>query len=75
MGAYVPLPGSKKLLMPSSRSAGPVDSSEIATVTVRVRSQSDTGALAKHAYAMASTTLDNLKVTPTTKTRRRPTSP
>jgi kumamolisin len=61
MGAYVPLPGSKKSLMPRSRSAGPVDSSEIATVTVRVRSQSDPGALAKRAYDMASTPLDNRK--------------
>lgn len=61
MPAYIPLPGSRKSLLPSSRSAGPVDSSEIATLTVRVRSRGDSGALAKRAYDVANTPLESRK--------------
>jgi kumamolisin len=57
MGVYIPLPGSKKTLLPNSRSAGPIDASELATVTVRVRSQGDPGALAKRVYDLANTPL------------------
>jgi kumamolisin len=57
MAIYVPLPGSKKTLLPNSRSAGPIDSSEVATITVRVRSQGDPDALAKKVYDLANTPL------------------
>ena len=39
--AYVPLPGSSRELLPKSRPAGPVNLSEIASVTVRTRSAGD----------------------------------
>jgi kumamolisin len=55
MAVYVPLPGSKRTLLANSRPAGPIDSSEIASVTVRVRSAGDPAALAKKAYDLAST--------------------
>src|SRR5271154_2943921 len=54
MAVYVPLPGSKRSLLPNSRPAGPVDPSEIASLTVRVRSTGDTAALAKRVYDQAS---------------------
>jgi kumamolisin len=54
MAVYVPLPGSKRSLLPNSRPAGPVDPSEIASLTVRVRSSGDTAALAKRVYDQAS---------------------
>ena len=57
MAVYVPLPGSKRTLLPNSRPAGPIDPSEIASVTVRVRSAGDPAALAKTAYDLASTPL------------------
>jgi kumamolisin len=53
MTIYVPLPGSKRSLLPNSRSAGPVDPSEMASVTVRVRSSGDPAVLAKMAYDLA----------------------
>ena len=55
MGVYIPLPGSKRTLLPNSRPAGPINSSEIASVTVRVRSAGDPESLAKKAYDLAST--------------------
>ena len=61
MAVYVTLPGSRKSLLANSRPAGPVDPSEIASVTVRVRSSSDTGALAKRVYEQASQPLANRK--------------
>jgi kumamolisin len=54
MAAYVPLPGSTKSLLPNSRPAGRVDPSEIASLTVRVRSIGDSRALAKQVYDQAS---------------------
>lgn len=57
MPAYVPLPGSARTLMSNSRAAGPVDPSEIASITVRVRSGGDPAALARKAYDLASTPL------------------
>lgn len=54
MAVYVPLPGSKRSLLPNSRPAGPVNPSEITSVTVRVRSSGDAGALAKRVYEQAS---------------------
>ena len=41
MTTHVPLPGSARALLPNSRPAGPVDSSELATLTVRLRSVGD----------------------------------
>jgi len=41
MAVYVPLPGSKKSLLPNSRPAGPVNPSELVSLTVRVRSALD----------------------------------
>ena len=38
MASYVTLPGSRRTPMPNSRPAGPVNKSDIASVTVRVRS-------------------------------------
>jgi kumamolisin len=54
MAVYVPLPGSQRTLLPNSRPAGPVDPSEIASVTVRVRSVGDPAALARQVYDLAS---------------------
>src|ERR1700730_19417222 len=50
---HVPLPGSKRTLLPNSRPAGPINRSEIASVTVRVRSAGDPETLAKKAYDLA----------------------
>ena len=43
--AYVALPGSNRQLLPDSRPAGPVDPSEIADLTIHVRSKGDLEAL------------------------------
>ena len=53
MTVYVPLPGSKKSLLPNSRPAGPVNPSELASLTVRVRSAGDPKALQKRVYEQA----------------------
>ena len=54
MPAYVPLPGSTRALMPNSRAAGPVDASEIVSLTLRIRSQDeDSASLVKSAYELA----------------------
>ena len=45
--AYVPLPGSKRELLPKSRPAGPVNSAEIVSITVRTRSAGKPGDLEK----------------------------
>ena len=55
MAKYIPLPGSTRTLMPNSRPAGPINSSEIASVTVRVRSVGNPESLAKTAYDLAKT--------------------
>src|SRR5260370_3396281 len=47
MADYVPLPGSKRLLLPNARPAGPIDTSEVDSITVRVRSAGDNEALEK----------------------------
>ena len=57
MAIYVPLPGSKRTLHPNSRAAGPINPSEIASLTVRVRSGGDPKALAKKAIDLARTPL------------------
>jgi kumamolisin len=61
MAVYVPLPGSKRLISPNSRPAGPIDPSEIASVTVRVRSSGDPAALAKLTYDLANTPMAQRK--------------
>jgi kumamolisin len=61
MSVYVPLPGSKRTLLPNSRPAGPINPSEIASVTVRVRSAGDPEALVKKAYDLASTPMAERK--------------
>ena len=58
MAVYVPLPGSSKHLLPNSRSAGPVDPAEIASITVRVRSSGSPKALEQMVYKLASTPLE-----------------
>jgi kumamolisin len=47
MATYVSLPGSRRTLLPGSRPAGPVDKSEIASLTIKVRSAGDLAALEK----------------------------
>ncbi|MBV8900950.1 MAG: S8/S53 family peptidase [Verrucomicrobia bacterium] len=61
MPIYIPLPGSKRRLLPNSRPAGPIDPSAIASVTVRVRSAGDPEALARKAYELANTPLAERK--------------
>jgi kumamolisin len=61
MKGFAFLPGSKKTLLPNSRLAGPVDASEIATVTVRVRSMGKPEDLTKLAYELASQPLASRK--------------
>jgi kumamolisin len=53
MAVYVPLPGSQKRLLPDSRPAGPVNRSELASLTVSVRSAGDPKALEKRVYEEA----------------------
>jgi len=53
MAGYVPLPGSNKSLLPNSRPAGPVNPSELASLTVRVRSAGDPKALQRRVYEQA----------------------
>jgi len=53
MAVYVPLPGSKKSLLPNSRPAGPVNPSELVSLTVRVRSALDPKELQKRVYEQA----------------------
>jgi len=54
MAIYVPLPGSRRALLPNSRPAGPVNPKEIASVTVRVRSSGELETLAHRVYDEAS---------------------
>jgi len=54
MAVYVPLPGSKRALLPNSRAAGPIDPMDITSVTVRVRSSGDPQALVARVYEQAS---------------------
>jgi hypothetical protein len=53
MPGYVTLPGSKRTLLPRSRPAG----TEVASLTVRVRSAGNPDGLAKKAYELAQTPL------------------
>jgi kumamolisin len=47
MATQVTLPGSKRTLLPNSRAAGPVDPTQIVSLTVRTRSVGDVAALEK----------------------------
>jgi kumamolisin len=58
---YVGLPGSKRTLLPNSRPAGPIDPSEITSVTVRVRSTGNKDTRAKKAYDLANMPLAKRK--------------
>src|SRR5215475_6433869 len=61
MTVYVPLPGSRRTLLPNSRPAGPANPSEMASLTVRVRSVGDPKALADKAYELAKTPMAQRK--------------
>src|SRR5207244_13643256 len=61
MAVYVSLPGSRRSLLPNSRPAGPANPSEIASLTVRVRSVGDSRALADKAYELAKTPMAQRK--------------
>ncbi len=50
MAIYTPLPGSRRSPLPNSRPAGPIDRSETASLTVRVRGTGDFKALEKFIY-------------------------
>jgi kumamolisin len=61
MATFVPLPGSKRSLLPHSRAAGPIDPAQVASLTVRVRSKADPEALARKAYELANTPIAKRK--------------
>ncbi len=55
MSVYVPLIGSKRELLPNSRAAGPVDLSEIVSLTIRVRSVGEPMDLVQQAHELGRT--------------------
>lgn len=55
MSVYVPLNGSKRELLPNSQVAGPIDLSEIASLTIRVRSVGDPAHLVQLAHELGRT--------------------
>src|ERR1700712_5049860 len=61
MTVYAPLPGSHRELLHESRAAGPIDPSEEASVTVRVRPAQDPKALEELAYKLAGSPLAERK--------------
>jgi kumamolisin len=61
MAVYIPLPGSQRNLLPNSRLAGPINLSEIASLTVRLRSVGDPEALVRKTYDLAATPLATRK--------------
>ena len=61
MPVYVSLPGSKRGVLPHSRPAGPVDRSEVDSITVRVRSAGDMKELEKRVYEEAQKPLSERK--------------
>jgi kumamolisin len=61
MSKHVPLPGSKRALLPDSRPAGPINPAEIASLTVRVRSVGNPDDLTRKAYELAETPLSKRK--------------
>ena len=61
MAIYVPLPGSRRVPLPNSRPAGPIDKQEIASLTVRVRPAGDAKALEKLVHEQANQPLNSRK--------------
>ena len=59
MPRYIPLPGSRRMLLPNSRSAGPIDPSQIESITVRVRSAGDPKKLEEQVYEQSKQPLKN----------------
>jgi len=53
MTTYVPLPGSRRVPLPKSRPAGPVNLKQLASLTLRIRSKGDMEALRKRVYEQA----------------------
>jgi kumamolisin len=58
MATRVTLAGSKRTLLPNSRPAGPIDPSEIASLTIRTRSAGDMAALEKRVQEQAGLPLE-----------------
>ncbi len=58
MATYVPLPSSKRTLLANSRPAGPVNRSEIASLSIRVRSAGDQKKLEQRVYEQSQLPLD-----------------
>ncbi len=58
MATFVPLPGSRRTLLPGSRSAGPIDKSEMASLTISLRSTGDLPALEKRVYEQSNLPLE-----------------
>ncbi|KAI8600413.1 peptidase S53 propeptide [Dissophora ornata] len=56
---YVPLRDSKSELRPDSHPAGPINRSEVATITVRVRSVGDVQALERKVYELSKEKLED----------------
>ncbi|KAG0285228.1 hypothetical protein BGZ97_007886 [Linnemannia gamsii] len=56
---YVAIPGSDRTLLPNSRPAGPVDLSQVAAITVRVRSGGDIAALEQEVYDQSKQKLED----------------
>jgi kumamolisin len=61
MGGYVPLAGSKKTPKPNARPVGPVDLSQVASLTVRVRSVGNRAELAEKVRALSEKSLSERK--------------
>jgi len=61
MATYVPLPSSKRSLLANSRAIGPVDRSETASLTIRVRSMGDKKALEQWVNEQSKLPLDQRK--------------
>src|ERR1700689_2320749 len=58
MSNYVTLPGSIRTLLPKSRPAGPVDRSEMASLTIRVKSTGDLKGLENQVHEESGKPLD-----------------
>jgi kumamolisin len=59
--SHVPLQGSRRELLPDSRPAGPVDDSEIVSITIRVRSKRDIAHLEQRVQEMYALPLERRK--------------
>jgi kumamolisin len=61
MTSYVELAGSKRTLLPNSRAAGPINKSETASLTIRLRSTGDFAALEKQVASQSTRPLAKRK--------------